>query len=244
MDLWKSDIQKVESAKYCSWLQQLLVNHLSLHAFIGSFILSIIPVPPTGCSHKIWCTHHSQMSLQLPGESISFTNISDRGRKFQRSWQTMQFIQIFSGGCKNGHLFLQVCLYTLCCQWYCYNYWLCFGRNGKSTSIQTQDWIYPVLTSSKKTPWLPMTFPDRKELVVEWKNERGSFRSSTRMAAMRKRCRDMPRVSLMWPSSCDPPKRFAVNFPSQQTARVFFLLVQGCDEKLKTIEANWEKSDK
>lgn len=88
MDLWKSDIQKVESAKYCSWLQQLLVNHLSFHAFIGSFILSIIPVPPTGCSHKIWCTHHSQMSLQLPGESISFTNISDRGRKFQRSWQT------------------------------------------------------------------------------------------------------------------------------------------------------------
>ena len=77
-------------------------------------------------------------------------------------------------------------------------------------------------------PW-----PDRKELVVEWKNERGSFWSSTRMAAMRKRGRDMPRVSLMWPSSCE----FSIAADSL-TARVFFLLVQGLWWE---VENNWSE---
>ena len=209
-----------------------------MHSLVPSFLPSFLYLQLDVCSHKIWCTHHLQMSLQLPGESISFTNISDRGREFQRSWQTR---------CSSSRYFqtavkMVICSYKYVCRHYVISDTatiidVASAGMGRVRASRHRTGFIRCWHHPRKTPWLPMTFPDRKELVVEWKNERGSFWSSTRMAAMRKRCRDMPRVSLMWPSSCE----FSI---AADSLCVFFLLVQGCDEKLKTIEANWEKSNK
>lgn len=203
-----------------------------MHSLVPSFLPSFLYLQLDVCSHKIWCTHHLQMSLELPGESISFTNISDRGREFQRSWQTR---------CSSSRYFqaavkMVICSYKYVCrhyviQWCCYKYWLCFGRNGKSTSIQTQDWVYPVLTSSKKNTMASHDFSrqeragggmkERKRLVLKLHQD---GRDEKKMLEICRECH--------W---CDLP---VVNFPSQQTARVFFLLVQGLWWE---VENNWSE---
>lgn len=205
-----------------------------MHSLVPSFFPSFLYLQLDVCSHKIWCTHHLQMSLQLPGESISFTNISDRGREFQRSWQTR---------CSSSRYFqtavkMVICSYKYVCrhyviQWCCYNYWLCFGRNGKSTSIQTQDWVYPVLTSSKKHHGFPWLFPTGKSW---WWNERtkeARFEAPPGWPRWEKDaeiCRE-------WPCVIDVTFQLWIFHRCRQLVCVF-LLVQGCDEKLKTIEAN------
>lgn len=239
MDLWNSDLQKVEYAKYCSWLQQLLVNHLSLHAFIGSFISSIIPYLQLDvCSHKIWCTHHLQMSLQLPGESISFTNISGRGREFQRSWQTMQFIQIFSGSCKNGSFVLTSMFVDI----------MLFSDTATSIDFASAG-MGRVRASRHRTGFTRCWHHPQKRMASHdfSRQERaggGMKERKRRVLKLHQDGRDekkMPRyaesghVSLMWPSSCE----FSI---AADSLCVFFLagprIVMRSWKQLKRIEKN------